>query len=608
MMTLFRRFLTLAFIALALAGVVVVSWAQTCPSLVQSAIEAIAQNCTQLGRNTACYGYNLVAAEFSVEVAEDTFTQPSDQVSIASLQKIQTAQLDLASERWGVGVLSLQANIPNTLPGQAVTMILVGDAELENAVLPEDSFSPSDGISVTTNANINIRSGAGLRNNVIAVASTGETLIADGLSLDGDWVRVAHNNRIGWVNVGVVTATDGATLRDLPTLDGTQRMPMQAFFLRTGIGAPECEDATNNILLVQGPKNIKVDLTVNGAEMQIGSTVLYRILSDDEMEIVVIDGEARILGGGRDGQDLIVREGFRSVVCLGAPENLGADGQPNDQYVSCPFSEPEEVPLDELNGYCVLEAISSDALNYPIDLPCEETFEEYLAKRATPEPPAPVVPTAPPAGSCASFVTLAPTDDIINGLNDFSWAQVNGADSYSLNFADAGGNYIGGQLFGAVTSATFDTAPLPHGGTLRWDVSAVRNGQVLCQTAQRTLSVLQPVAPPPAQAEATEEPFFGVPFSVVFSCTATPGEMLITWSGADADDTIIMYDIKVNGIPDAYGFDIGTGESGSWIYNFGATSECSINPGLPVDISSSGAGTSPSSKYAPITSIACTCP
>jgi hypothetical protein len=602
------RLASMTLVLLAFASISSVSWAQSCPSLVQSAIEAIAQNCTQLGRNTACYGYNLVSAEFAVEVEEDTFSKPADQIGIASLQKIQTARLDLTTEQWGVGVLSLQANIPNTLPGQAVTMILVGDAELENAVLPEDSFSPSDGISVTTNTNVNIRSGAGLRNNVIAVASAGEALIADGLSSDGDWVRVAYSNRIGWVNIGVVTATGGANLRDLPTLDGTQRMPMQAFFLRTGIGAPECEEATNNLLLVQGPKNIKVDLTINGAEMQIGSTVLYRILSDDQMEIVVIDGEARIIGGGADGQDLIVREGFRSVVCLGAPENLGADGQPNDQYVSCPFSEPEEVPLEELGGYCVLEAISPDALNYPIDLPCEETFEEYLAKRATPEPPAPVVPTAPPAGSCASFTTLAPTDAIINGLNGFSWTTVNGADSYSLNFADGGGNYIGGQLFGNVSSATFDTVPLPHGGTLKWDVSAVRNGQVLCQTAQRTLNVLQPVAPPPVElssAQATPEPLF---FDVVFSCTATDGEMLISWFNAEAGDTIIMFDIKVNSVLDASGFDIGTGAIGAYTYNFGATYECFSNPGVPLEISSSGAVTSPSGKTTPITPIFCTCP
>jgi len=348
------RFLTMTFLGVLFTSfTAMVSLAQACPSLVQSAIEAIDQNCNNLGRNTACYGYNLVSAEFAEDVEENTFSNPSDRVGIASLQKIQTAQLDVDAEQWGVGVLSIQANIPNTLPGQAVTMILVGDAELENAVLPEDAFTPSDGITVTALNNINIRSGFSLRSNVIAVAQQGTSLIADGFSPDGEWVRVATETRIGWVNAGVVEATE--SLDALPILDGTQRMPMQAFFLRTGIGAPECSEATNNVLLVQGPKTVKVDITVNGAAMQVGSTVIYRILDDNQMEIVVIDGEVRILGGGQNGQDLIVSQGYRSVVCLGNPENLGVDGEANDQYVSCPFSEPEEVPLEELGAqYCVL--------------------------------------------------------------------------------------------------------------------------------------------------------------------------------------------------------------------------------------------------------------
>ncbi|MCS6835461.1 MAG: SH3 domain-containing protein [Anaerolineae bacterium] len=371
----------------------------SCPDIINRALVSLGDSCAGVGRNEACYGYDLVSAQFTVDVPEGFFSKPSDRASIFDIAKIQTAQLSVDERQWGIGLLNLQANVPNSLPGQAVTFILVGNVELENAVRPENAYTPADPIALSVLVNVGARSAPDTRSNVIASLSAGQAVEADGLSADGVWARVTVGERVGWVQL---TALSAADLSALPKLDGTQRMPMQAFYLRTGIGAPECVEATNDVLLVQGPKNFKVDLTINGARMQLGSTVLYRIIDDgDTMEIIVIDGEVRVMGGGKDGQDLVITTGQRSRVCLDEPDNRGVDGESNDREVSCPFSEPEDVPSVVLGqDWCLLERVSPDVLNYPIDLECETVVEIQPTPRPTRQQPTP----APTLTATPSFV------------------------------------------------------------------------------------------------------------------------------------------------------------------------------------------------------------
>src|SRR4051794_30129175 len=93
--------------------------ANSCPTLVKQALEAVGNNCGGLGRNSACYGFNRVNATFSEDVNEGFFSKPSDQTNLRSLQSIDTAPLNDAIQEWGVAVMSVQANVPNSLPGQA---------------------------------------------------------------------------------------------------------------------------------------------------------------------------------------------------------------------------------------------------------------------------------------------------------------------------------------------------------------------------------------------------------------------------------------------------------------------------------------------------------
>lgn len=520
-----RTMLHMVGLLFTLAFSVVVSAQGTCSALVTKALNALDSNCNGISRNNACYGYNRVNAAFTQAVEDGFFSKPADIASLGILETITTTPLDEANDQWGVALLNLQANIPNSLPGQAVMLLLLGDAELENAVAPDDSFTPADPIAVTVRVGANIRSGAGTDRNTIGAAIAGTELQADALSPDKAWVRIIYNRAPAWISRSVLR--DDPALDTLPTVDGSERMPMQAFFLRTGIGASECDEAPRDTLLVQGPKNVKIDLTVNGVDIRVGSTVLIRNTKEDEMEIIVVDGEVIIPGGGENGRDVRIRQGFRSRVCLGDPDNRGVDGQPNDRIATCDWSTPEEVPQRELNGnWCVLRDVPNSLLNYPV---------ENL--RCAGDPPLVATGGGGIAQTCASFRIIAPTGGGVPfGLVTFSWVGLVGADEYLVNFSDEGGAFLSNFSAGNQTSVTVDTGQFPK-NAVRWDVMALKGGQRLCPTPLSGVLVRNEpsfVAPPPATPPPATPP---PAFNITFYCDG--GYVKVAWSNLDLVGTSV---------------------------------------------------------------------
>ncbi len=170
-----------------------------CPAIVEKAFTTLGQSCDTLDRNSACYGYNRVDATFHEAVADDFFTQSGDTTELTPLETIHTYGLDEALERWGIALMRVQANVPNTLPGQAVVFMLLGEAAAQNAVTPEDAFTPSDlTVDVTASVNANLRSGPGLNANVINVSEVGSVLQADALSEGLNWLRVLYDDAPAW--------------------------------------------------------------------------------------------------------------------------------------------------------------------------------------------------------------------------------------------------------------------------------------------------------------------------------------------------------------------------------------------------------------------------
>lgn len=114
--------------------------AATCPELVQRALTTVGEACAGLGRNEACYGNNRLEAQLDLNSGQP-FLKPADRTPVESIRSLQTYALDEANGTWGVAFLQIQANLPETLPGQNVKFILYGDVKLENAATnPDEPF------------------------------------------------------------------------------------------------------------------------------------------------------------------------------------------------------------------------------------------------------------------------------------------------------------------------------------------------------------------------------------------------------------------------------------------------------------------------------------
>ncbi len=123
--------------------------ALACDQLVATALQTADEACAGVGRNQACYGNRLINTEFQ-ENATSIFNTIGDITDVFSIKKLTTAPLDTQAQVWGVAVLKVQANLPDTLPGQNVTMLLYGDTTIEGVSPQMKAVTLRTGVTETT--------------------------------------------------------------------------------------------------------------------------------------------------------------------------------------------------------------------------------------------------------------------------------------------------------------------------------------------------------------------------------------------------------------------------------------------------------------------------
>lgn len=453
-----------------------------CTDLAERALTEVGQNCGGLGRNEACYGYNRVGAEFNRQITEDVFSLPSDTAGLAEMTRIETAPLDEQLATWGIAVMNVQANIPNTLPGQNVVFILVGDTQVDNQVPAEEAALPSDVvIPLTLATNGNLRSRPSANANVLGSLPSGSTLDADAIDPTSAWLRVLFNGAPAWVSREVIQDADTSTL---PVLEGEQRTPMQAFTFTTGIGAASCQDAPD-ALLVQGPEGIEIDITANGADIRIGSTIMLQTIVERTdangnpvrmLRLITISGAA-YLG------NLMVPAGFE----IFAPVD-------EEGSVIGPWEEMQPLSPDELAALRWVSFIPENILNYPLDPPTQEEIALFIRQVTG---GGSVSGPASGQADCSSFQLTSPLTGAGYGVNTFYWNAAPGATSYRVNVYNQNGGLT--SSFNTEPPNTSVTGDAGGAGefSLSWDVQAFVNGQLACSTARVTMprSAQTPIPP-----------------------------------------------------------------------------------------------------------------
>jgi hypothetical protein len=99
--------------------------AQECPDYVTETLAEVADTCSGLARNEACYGNTDLVVETNADVI---FENPGDIINVGDIESISISGAQTGD--WGVAVLNLQADLPYTIPGQNVTVLLFGNVEL----------------------------------------------------------------------------------------------------------------------------------------------------------------------------------------------------------------------------------------------------------------------------------------------------------------------------------------------------------------------------------------------------------------------------------------------------------------------------------------------
>lgn len=483
-----------------------------CPAIVVQALEAVGNNCGGLGRNNACYGFNRVAATFSQELTEAAFSRPSDQTGLTTLQTIETAPLNNALQEWGVAVMSVQANIPNTLPGQAVSFILLGDVELENAVPPDQSVQPAEvPIDVTVLTDSNVRTLPTTSSNIVGSVAGSSVLGADAINPEKDWLRVVYAGQApGWIKRSLVQ-TQG-DLDGLPVFARDSRTPMQAFYFRTGVGQPSCNQSPD-VLVVQGPEQATVDITANGANIRISSTIALRTTENNQLQIMTISGEAEVNG-------VIIPAEYT------ASFQLSEDGQSIGELLD----GPRPLMQQELDDLQWLEGIPLDVLNYPIiirNAPLSQQIEIDVPANTNGGPSTPV--------DCSNFKATSPLDGLAYGLNVFYWDAAPGATSYVVNVDGVGTKEVAAPN----TTVTFDIASAGFNPQMTWSVQALYNGSVVCSS--QAITIPREWAPPPAPPGGANPPAFAA------SWTCGGGGFTVNYSGLPAGTTTVTVNYIITG-------------------------------------------------------------
>jgi hypothetical protein len=309
-----------------LVGTNVLAQEQTCPEIVQAALDATDEQCSATTRNEACYGNVNLQATPQTDVDDFTFSTPGDIVAVSAIESFRLSSQVEESGEWGVALMQLQANIPDTLPGQNVTFLLFGDVQITNAVA-----SNTDPVTfeVAAEGDINVRSGPSTNDERISSLSAGDVITAIGRNADNSWLQIQlPDETTGWVSADLV-ATDG-DVSLLNVVDPSQPAPlspMQAFYFQSGIGDAPCAEAPDSGILVQTPEGVdEIEFTVNDVKIILGSTAYLQAQPSGDMTTSVVEGEATVEAGGAS---VVVPEGSYVSVPLDADGRAsGTPSQP----------------------------------------------------------------------------------------------------------------------------------------------------------------------------------------------------------------------------------------------------------------------------------------
>ena len=260
-----------------------------CPNIVKAALAVTNNQCARTGRNKACYGNNSATVEPQAGVTNLNFSNPGDIADLQAIRTLHLSGMDAATNQWGVALMRIQADLPDTSPQDNVTLLLFGNVDLTDASPQASAVRPTQT--------------AELLNGQLS-ATPSETVL--------------------------LTATPAAESNATVTAEPSPAYiykPMQAFYFKSGAGTSPCAEAPPDGILIQSPRGKqKVELSVDGVRLQLGSTVFLTAQPSGELVVKTIEGSVQVEAAGKQ---VTIPAGTQSAVKLDSNLNVtGAPGLP----------------------------------------------------------------------------------------------------------------------------------------------------------------------------------------------------------------------------------------------------------------------------------------
>jgi hypothetical protein len=113
-----------------------------CDDVVKRALQQIKDKCANVPRNMICFANGGVTLETVATDSKTEFAKPGDLVPLTALKRITLTPFDEKSGAWGLVLMRVQANYPDAQPGQFVSMLLMGDVQLDTVAPKPASDKP----------------------------------------------------------------------------------------------------------------------------------------------------------------------------------------------------------------------------------------------------------------------------------------------------------------------------------------------------------------------------------------------------------------------------------------------------------------------------------
>ena len=111
----------------------------SCRALIDQAVQASGNSCGDTGSNNVCYGNTTLKAEVAPN-ASGPFAERGDKLPVPELHSLSASPLDLQNHQWGIAVFKIIANLPRSLPGETVTLLVFGNTTLDNTSGTMEAF------------------------------------------------------------------------------------------------------------------------------------------------------------------------------------------------------------------------------------------------------------------------------------------------------------------------------------------------------------------------------------------------------------------------------------------------------------------------------------